>query len=201
MAPGSPTHALRSTSALPLKITWTTCPLHSHKLIKTLKADLHGTILQHATSLWHFLGHNCCTFLKSYNFFCVVSVLYRRLHATKSYRRVNQPLQNPVSQTLKSRHCSIYCQAPSVALFSVIRHVWIMSTILMYFLQGFVQLCQIKNSRTRVIFNFGWLSHIQLNTPLPIIQNTCNSSTAGKATCSAETAGGAQSWGLKMRRP
>ena len=44
----------------------------------TVKADLHGTILSHTTSLRHILDHDCHKVLKhvfkSYNFFCVVSM-------------------------------------------------------------------------------------------------------------------------------
>ena len=48
------------------------------KHITPVKADLHGPILSHVTSLQHILGHDCRKVLKhvfkSYNFFCVVSV-------------------------------------------------------------------------------------------------------------------------------
>ena len=111
------------------------------------------------------------------------------------YRRVNQPLQNPVSPTLKSRHLRCIPNLPSPKCSPVfcnqthVDHVHnsnVLSTRVRTALSN-------KKFKDKGNFQFGWLSHIQLNTPLPIIQNTCNSSTAGKATCSAETAGGAQS--------
>ena len=62
--------------------------LYSELIRHWLKADVHGTMLSHATSLRHaydtFVGHDCRKVLrrvlKSYNLFRVV----RRLHATKS---------------------------------------------------------------------------------------------------------------------
>ena len=60
-------------------------------MVSTVKADLHGAILSHATSLRHAydtLGHDCRKVLELFTtFFRVV----RRLHATKLHH-VNRPL-------------------------------------------------------------------------------------------------------------